>query len=182
MRDHHEWTAFRHAVFGALFLVAFSGFAKEPRWYERPGMPITLASSGFVFSAMLPHDWSFKAERGFVPPAQLASSCRVRSAFHSDRDWNRFLASALRSTDGLNAADDARIILKIGGHPAVSDRYVRGSVMVRNVYIDLSDLRPDSGAVWTFEGDATDEGTDCELQFLALIHSARITRAGATGH
>ncbi|HEU4886359.1 MAG TPA: hypothetical protein VFV49_00625 [Thermoanaerobaculia bacterium] len=163
-------------AFCALILVALFSFAKEPRWYQQPGTPVTLESSGFELRAMLPQGWTFTAEQGLVPPLEFASSCRVRGGFYTDRNWDRFLVSALRSTDSVLTAEEARFVLKIGGHPAVSNRYVREPFTVRDIYIDLSDLQPDSGAVWTFEGSPTPERSDCELQFLALIQSARITR------
>lgn len=160
----------------ALFFVALFSFAKEPRQYKQPGTPVTLESSGFEFRATLPHGWSFTTDQGFVPPPDFASSCRVRGEFHTDRDWDRFLLSALRTTDGVRRAEDARIVLKVAGHPGVSNRYVREPYTVRDIYINLSDLQPDSGAVWTFEGSPTPEGSDCELQFLEMMHSATITR------
>lgn len=166
MRNRNEWTAFRHAVIGALFLVAPLASAKDVQWYKQPGTPFTLASTGFDLRAKLPQRWSL-TESGFVPPS---SSCRVRIAFHADRDWDDLLTGRLRSTD-------ARMMFRIGDHNAVSNRYVRDSVTVRDIYIDLSELQKDSGIVWTFEGDATDDRSDCELQFLAMIGSARITRS-----
>jgi hypothetical protein len=162
-------------AFCALFFVALFSFAKEPRWYKQPGTQVTLESSGFELRATLPHGWSFTTEQGFVPPPNLASSCRVRAEFYRDRNWDDFLVSALRSTDGVGRAEDARMVLKVAGHPAVSNRYVREPFMVRDIYINLSDLQPDSVAVWTFEGRPTTEGFDCELQFLAMFHSATIT-------
>jgi hypothetical protein len=163
-------------AFCALSLVAQFSFAREPRRHPLPGTPVTLESSGFVFRATLPHGWSFTADQGFVPPPDLASSCRVRGRFYIDRDWERFLTSALRATDGLRTAEDARYVLKIAGQPAVSNRYMREGFTIRDVYIDLSELRPDSGAVWTFEGSRSREESDCELQFLGMMHSATITR------
>lgn len=163
-------------AFCALFFVALFSFAREPRWYTQPGTPVTLESSDFEFRAMLPQGWSFTTDHGFVPPPAFASSCRVRGGFYTDRKWDRFLVSALRPTDGMSTGEDGRTVLKIGGRPAVSNRYVRAPFTVRDIYINLSDLQPDSGAVWTFEGSPTPEGSDCELQFLAMIHSAKITR------
>jgi hypothetical protein len=80
--------------------------------------------------------------------------------------------SALRGRDG-----DERYVLKIGGHPAVSSRYMRNDRTIRKIYIELTNLQPDSGAVWTFEGSPTPEGSDCELQFVAMIQSVKITRS-----
>ena len=64
----------------------------------------------------------------------------------------------------------------IGGHPAVSSRDTSGGKTVMNVYINLSEAEPDSASVWSFQGEKTKEGGDCELQFLAFISSANITR------
>lgn len=163
------------SAFFACFVALFNS-AEESRWYTQPGRAVTLESSGFEFRALLPQGWSFTTEHGFVPPSALESSCRVRGGFHTNQSWDRFLVSKLRSTDGFRTADGARSVMKIGGHPAVSNRYVREPFAVHDIYINLSELQPDSGAVWTFEGTRTKEGTDCGLQFLALIQSARITR------
>jgi hypothetical protein len=160
----------------ALSFAAIVSFAGEPSRYKQQGTPVTLEWSDFEFRATLPHGWSFTTEQGFVPPPDFASSCRVRGRFHVDRNWDRFLVSALRSTDGVSKAKDARIVLKVAGYPAVSNRYVREPFTVRDIYINLSDLRPDSGAVWTLEGSPTPEGSDCELQFLEMMHSSTITR------
>jgi hypothetical protein len=160
-------------AFCALLSIALFSFAKEPRWYEQPGTPVTVESSGFELRTKLPQGWSFTKEQGFVPPPGLASSCRVRGWFYTDRNWDRFLVSALEPTNGVH---DARTVMKIGGHPAVSNRYVREGRTIRDTYINLSDLHPDSGTVWTFEGSLTQEGSNCELQFLAMIQSAKIAR------
>jgi len=162
-------------VLSALLFAQFS-FAKGPPRYTQPGTPVAMESSGFEFRATLPHGWSFTTEQGFAPPPDFASACHVRGEFYTGRNWDRFLVAALRATDGVRRAEDARIVQKVAGHPAVSNRYVREPFMVRDIYINLSDLQSDSGAVWTFEGSPTPEGTDCELQFLAMIHSATITR------
>lgn len=159
------------AVCALSFLAPFS-IAKVPHWYRHPGTPVTIEWSGFELRAMLPQGWSATAS-GFAPPADLASSCHVRGVFHTDRKWDDFLVSSL-------LAGDERYVLKIGGHPAVSSRYVREARTIRKIYIDLAALQPDSGAVWTFEGNPTPEGSDCERQFVAMIQSARITRATAT--
>ena len=155
-----------------LLLLAALSFLKQP------GTPVTIESSGFQMRAMLPQDWSFTAEQGFVPPPALAPSCRVRGTFYTDRNWDRFLVSALRSNDVYRT--DARVAMKIGDHPAVSSRYTRDAVTVHDIYINLADLQPDSGAVFTVESNG---GSDCEMQFVAIVHSASITRApsGATG-
>lgn len=159
-------------AFCVLSFLALFSFAKEPRWYTRPGTPVTVESSGFELRVKMPHGWSYTTDHGFVPPPDFASSCSVRGVFHTDRNWDRLLVSALRAGDG-----EKRYVLKIGGHPAVSNRYVREARTIRNIYIDLSDLQPDSAAVWTFEGSPTPEGSDCEQQFVAMIQSAQITRA-----
>lgn len=158
-----------------LFTAPFS-FAREPRWYTQPGSPIILELSGFVFHANLPQGWSLTTDHVIVPAPAFASSCRVRGKFYTDVNWNSFLESALRSTNGVLAAEGTRSLQKIGGHPAVSNRYVRERVTVHDIYINLSDLQPDSGAVWTFEGSPTQEGLDCEAQFLFVINSATISR------
>jgi hypothetical protein len=160
----------------ALLLAAPSGLAKDRRWYTQPGTPVTVESSGFMVRTTLPHGWTFTDERGFVPPPALASDCRVRSAFHTDSNWDRFLVSILESTAGLSTARDARAVVKIGGHPAVSNRYVREGTVVHDYYINLSELQPGSFAVWTFEGSTTAEAGDCEMQFMTLVHRGRITR------
>jgi hypothetical protein len=160
----------------ALSLVALSGLAKEPRWAKQPGTPVTLESSGFELRATLPHGWSHSAKQGLVPPPALAPSCRVSVDFHTDGDWDRFLVAALRSTERMSTASDARTVMKAGGRPAVLNRYARESVAVREVYVDLSDLQPGSGVVWKYEGSSNTEGWDCELQFFTTVHSAAITR------
>jgi hypothetical protein len=163
------------STFCALSFLALCSSAKELPWYRQPGTPVTVEWSGFALRAKMPKGWSYTTDHGFVPPPSVASSCRVRGVFHTDREWDRFLVSALRASDG-----DHRYIFKIGGHPAVSSRYRREARTIRNIYIDLSDLQPDSGAVWTFEGSPTPEGSDCEQQFVMMIESARITRATPT--
>lgn len=162
-------------AFCALSFLALASFAKEPPWYQQPRTPVTVESSGFALGAMMPKGWSYTTDLGFVPPPDLASSCRVRGVFHTDRKWDRFLVSALRVGDR-----DERYVLKIDDHPAVSNRYAREGRTIRSIYIDLSDLQRDSGAVWTFEGSATPEGSVCEQQFVVMIESAKITRATAT--
>ena len=149
-----------------LLFLALMSFLKQS------GTPITIQSSGFELHAMMPQGWTFTAEQGFVPPPALASSCRVRGTFYTDRKWDDFLVSALRSNDVFRT--DARVAMKIGDHPAVSNRYTREAVTVHDTYINLSELQPDSGAVFTVESSG---GSDCEMQFVALIHSARITRS-----
>ncbi|HYC59378.1 MAG TPA: hypothetical protein VEK79_07415 [Thermoanaerobaculia bacterium] len=153
-----------------LLLLALLNVAKQP------GTPITIESFGFESRVVLPQGWSFTADRGFIPPPALVSSCRVRGQFYTDRNWDRFLTSVLRSDDRYRTADDARRVHKIGDHPAVTNRYTRDVFTVRDIYINLADLQPDSGAVFTFEGSNTPAGSDCELQFVAMIHSARITQ------
>jgi hypothetical protein len=162
-------------LFGALSFLALFSFAEEPRWYTQPGTPVTVEWSGFELRAMMPQGWAYTADHGFVPPPDFASSCRVRGVFHIAREWDRFLVSALRGRDG-----DERHVLKIGGHPAVSSRYMRNDRTIRNIYINLSDVRPDSGAVWTFEGSPTSEGSDCELQFVAMIQTLEVLGAPAS--
>src|SRR3989337_2516153 len=110
----------RLAVFCALSFLALFSFAKVPRWYTQPGTPITVEWSGFELRTRMPEGWSYTTDHAFVPPPDLASSCRVRGVFHVDRQWDHFLVSALRAHDG-----DERYVLKIGGHPAVSSRYTR---------------------------------------------------------
>lgn len=161
------------AICALVFVAPFS-FAREPHWYMQPGTPVVLESSGFVFHATLPQGWSLTTDHVIVPPPAFASSCRVRGKFYTDVRWGSFLEAAFRSTNGVRAAEGTRFVQKIGGHAAVSNRYVR-DLVVHDMYIDLSDIQPDSGAVWTFEGSPTDEGLDCEAQFLAMISSARIT-------
>jgi hypothetical protein len=144
--------------------------------FKQPGTPVILEWSGFEVRAMLPHGWSLTTDQGFVPPPELASSCRVRGELHTDRNWDRFLVPALRSTDDVRTGGVARVVLKVDGHPAVSNRYVRGPFTVRDIYIDLSDLQPDSLAVWTFEGAHTTEAAECERQFMAMVQGATISR------
>lgn len=158
-----------------LLLVALSSLDREPSWLRQPRTPVTLTSAGFELRTELPHGWSFTADHGFVTPPELASSCRVRVEFRTN-DWDRFLVAALRATEGALTDKDARYVLKVAEHPAVSNRYRREELTVRDVSIDLSDLRPDSGVVWTFEGSPTAEGSDCEHQFLSIVHRATISR------
>lgn len=134
---------------------------------------LNFEASGFDVRMTLPENWSYSAEQGFVAPAELAASCRVRGTFYTDREWDRFLVSALRSSDRYKTAHDARTLHKINGHRALTNRYMRDGETVRDIYIDLGKLEPDSGAVFTFEG--TNAG-DCEMEFVSMIHSARITR------
>lgn len=161
------------AICALLFVAPFI-FAREPHWYTQPGTPVVLESSGFVFHAILPRGWSLTTEQLIVPPPAMGSSCRLRGEFYTDVRWGSFLEAAFRSTDGVSTAKGTRFVQKIGGHAAVSNRYVR-DLVVHDIYINLSDIRPDSGAVWTFEGSSTEEGLDCEAQFLAMINSATIT-------
>jgi hypothetical protein len=140
----------------------------------QPGTPVVLESSGFVFHASLPRGWSLSTDDVIVPPPAFASSCRVRGKFYTDVKWDSFLEAAFRSTNGVRAPEGTRSVQKIGGHAAVSNRYVR-DLVIHDIYIDLSDIRPDSGAVWTFEGSSTEEGSQCEVQFLAMIGTAKIT-------
>lgn len=167
-------------AFGALLFVALFSVAKEPRRSPQPGKPVTLESYGFELRATLPQGWSLTAEEGFVLPPDLAASCRVRGGFYTDRNWDRFLVSALRPSDRLLTSEDARVVLKMAGHPAVSNRYLREAVRVRDIYINLSDLQLDSGAVWTVESNLTPEGSDCEHKFVTMIQSATITRVTST--
>jgi len=162
-------------AFFVLLCVSLPGFARNKRWYEQPGTPVTLEASGFVLKAKLPHGWSFTQDRGFVPPPAFASVCRVRYEFYADREWHRVLEPALSRPAPV---EGARFGLKIGGHEALSNRYVRETTIVRDVYINLSDLQPDSGAIWSFEAGAntSQEEMDCETQFLAVINTAIITR------
>jgi len=90
------------------------------------------------------------------------------------------LVSALRPSDHLLTSEKARVVLKVAGHPGVSNRYVREGVRVLDIYINLSDLQPDSGSVWTVESSPTQAGLDCEYEFDAMIRSARITRVTST--
>jgi hypothetical protein len=163
------------AICALLFAAPLSS-AREPPWYTQPGTPVVLESSGFVFQANVPRGWSLTIDHVIAPPPAYASSCRVRDTFYTGLDWNSFLESALNSTNGVRATEGTRLVQKIGGHPAVSNRYVRELFTVYDMYINLSDLQPDSGAVWTFEGNSTPEGLDCEHQFLFMINSATITR------
>jgi hypothetical protein len=163
------------AILALLFAAPFC-LALEPPWYTQPGTPVVLESSGFVFRANLPRGWSLTVDHVIAPPSAYASSCRVRGTFYTGLDWNSFLESSLRSANGVRAIDGTRFVQNIGGHPAVSNRYVRELSTVDDMYINLSDLQPDSGVVWTFEGNSTPEGVECEHQFLFMISRARITR------
>lgn len=159
-------------AFSALVFASLVVFAREKPWYTQPGTPMTLESSGFVFKASLPQGWSFTTDREILPPPAFASACRLRGHFYTDREWNRVLAPALLAP----SAEGARVVQKIGGHEAVSRRSASDTVTVHEFYINLSALQPDSGTVWRFEGSASTEGLECELQFYALINSATITR------
>jgi len=134
-------------AFCALFFVSGLSFATEPRRYMHPGTQVTLEFSGFVFRATLPHGWSVTADQTIVPPPELTSSCSVRRRVRTEGDWDDFVVSALRSANGAHPPDGTRILVKVGGHQAVSNRYMREASTIRDIYIDLSDLRPDSGAV-----------------------------------
>ena len=160
-----------------LCIAALSVMAKGPRWFERPATPVTLQSSVFEIRTMLPHGWSYTAAAGFAPPADVVPPCRVRVVLHTNRKWDAMLVPALRATEGARTSEDDRFAMKVGGHPAVSNRYVRGPHILRDIYIDLSGLQPDSAAVWTFEGDRSAAGSDCELQFLSIVRSGRIELA-----
>ena len=157
-------------------VVALSGMAKEPRWPQAPRTPVTLESSGFEIRTTLPQGWSYTTPEGFIPPADRASTCRVRLVIHTNREWDAVLVPALRATEGAQTNKDARFVMKAGGHPAVSNSYIRAPRMVRDIYINLSALQRDSAAVWTFEGSRTAEGSDCELQFLSIVQSAKIQK------
>lgn len=161
-------------AFCALSVLALCSDAQGPRWYEQPGTPVTVEWSGFELRARLPQGWSLTTDHGFAPPPELASSCGVRGVFHTGRNWDDFLASSLGAREGGD-----RYVLKIGGHPAVSDRYEREARTIRNIYIDLSALQSDSGSVWTLERSRTRAGSDCEQQFVAMIESAKIRRTTA---
>ena len=140
-----------------------------PRWMTEPGTPLTVKESGFDMRATLPQGWSYS--KGFVPPAKLAQTCRVSVALHTDQNWDRFLVSTLRRTGPAGPGD--RAVVKIGGHPAVANRYMRDGVAVYEFYVDLSALQADSIAVWTLEQDAS---SDCELRYLAIVNSSTVTR------
>src|SRR5260221_4856447 len=163
-----------------LLVVAFVGTAmaggeREVPWYRDPGSAVTLKSSGFVFKARLPRGWSV-TDGAVVPPEAFASACHVRGEFYRNREWTRFLVSALDLGDVVHASRQQRVLRRIGGLPAVSSRDTSGGNTVMNVYINLSEVEPDSASVWSFQGEKTQEGRDCELQFLAFVTSAAITR------
>lgn len=157
--------------FVVLVSVALCSFAKEPHWARQPGTPVTFEASGFELRTTLPHGWTFTTAEGFAPPPGLASSCSVRVELQTDRNWDRFLVSRLRATHGARTT-----VLKMGGHPAVSNRYERDHLRVEDLYINLAELQPDSSVVWRFEGSPTPEGSDCELQFLTIVNRAAIAR------
>lgn len=158
-----------------LVLVSLSGFAKEPQ-RVRPGRPVTLEASGFELRTTLPHGWSFTTEEGFTPPPELVSSCRVRTRFHTEGNWDGLVVRELRSTDATLVGSNPRTVVKIAGHQAVPNYHRRKPFRVLDLYVDLSDLQPGSGMVWTFEGNPNWQGSDCEVQFLSMVNSATITR------
>ncbi|HUR82982.1 MAG TPA: hypothetical protein VM733_19640 [Thermoanaerobaculia bacterium] len=153
--------------------IALAGLAGQPDWAKKPPTPVRLKASGFVVQTGLPHGWTYTSDDGFMAPAELAPACRVRVAFHATRNWDEFLVAALRPTDGGRPGE--RAVVRIDGHPAVSNRYSRKGVAIHDIYIDLSALHAGSGAVWTLEQRATSVPSDCELQFLAMVNKATIT-------
>ncbi|HEV7240146.1 MAG TPA: hypothetical protein VGQ36_12980 [Thermoanaerobaculia bacterium] len=160
------------AVICALVCAATASSGKTP-WFKEPGIPMTLHSPGFLLQARMPRGWTI-IDNAIVPPPALGSDCRVEVRFHRDHEWNDFLVAALDI--GVHRPGRRKTVLKIGGHPAVSDRYVSGDDKVIKFYLNLSNLEPDSVAVLALrEGLPLDEG-DCELQFLALVHSVSIVR------
>jgi hypothetical protein len=154
---------------------AVAGGEREKPWYKDPGTAMTLKASGFVFKARLPRGWS-TTDGQVVPPEAFASSCQVHGEFLTNREWNRLLVSALDLRNMAHAAREERFVLRIGGHPAVSSRYSSDGNTVINVYVNLSEVEPDSASVWSFKGDTTQEGQDCALQFMSFIGTATITR------
>jgi hypothetical protein len=154
---------------------AVAGGEREVPWYKEPGTAMTLKSSGFVFKARLPRGWSVK-DGAVAPPEAFASSCQVRGEFLTNHEWNRFLVSALGLRSVARATGEERFVRRIGGLPAVSSRYTDDGHTVINIYVNLSEVEPDSASVWSFKGDTTQEGQDCALQFMSFIGSATITR------
>jgi len=161
-----------------LTLVAAAAVAageREVPWYKDPGTAVTLKASGFIFKARLPRGWSVTGGE-VVPPETFTSSCQVHGEFLTNREWNRFLVAALDPRNFGRAAREERFVRRIGGLPAVSSRYTSDGNTVINIYVNLSEIEPDSASVWSFKGDTTQEGQDCALQFMSFVSSATITR------
>lgn len=170
------------ALLGMLLFASLS-FADEPlrrdgpEWNRQPGTPVSFETAGFNVRMTLPHGWTLKDDREFVPPPNLAPSCRVRGEIYTGRNWNEFLAMSLSPSNDLDRSTNPRTLHTLNDRPAVTNRFSRKDERVVEVYVNLSGVQADSGAMWTFEGRRTDEGNVCELQFLTLVHSATIRRA-----
>lgn len=162
----------RVAMLGALLCSATSAIA-DPPWYRDPGIPMTLHSGGFLLHARLPRGWTVSDDAILAPPA-LGAGCQVEVRFHEDRAWNDFLVAVLDFDEPRSRT--RREVLRLGGHPAVSDHYVSGDHEVMNFYVDLSSLEAGSGVALTLRKRLPLDGGDCELQFLALVHSVTIDR------
>jgi hypothetical protein len=132
----------------------------------------TITVDRFVITAGLPDGWS--VEDGEVqPPAALRSSCRVHGAIFSGRDWNRTLAAGLDPANVIRASNEHRELFRIGGHEAVRNEYTDSSGRtVVDIYINLTDLAPDTVALWHFDGAKTAEGRQCRIAFGFFIDSA----------
>lgn len=171
----------RIVVAVSIVVSAIVAFAHGAPWYTQRGSRIEVKSSGFVLEATVPRGWS-ATENEVVPPSAFGSACRVRGEFYRDREWKHFLAAELDPADLARLSAEQRSVLAIGGHPAVIARSGSGGTIVVHVYINTSDLQPDSAALWTFTGDDSRDGLECEAQFRAFISSVSITLESSAGH
>jgi hypothetical protein len=162
-------------------VATISALAGENLWGAHPSV-VTVTSDGFTLTAKLPTGWSVE-DGQILPPMALRSACRVRVELHKDRDWNRALSAALDAENVVRSATEHRTLLKVSGRVAVTSEYTDGShKRIENVYIDLEDLEAGDLAVWTFEGDNTAEGQQCQMAFGMFIGSATIKLQPDAGH
>jgi hypothetical protein len=162
----------------SLLVAALPLLAADAPWYRQRGDRVTVSSSGFVLKTTVPRGWS-TTEDQVVPPASFGSACHVRGEFYRDREWNHFLSAELDPENFVRLSAEHRNLLRIGGRPAVMARSESGGAVVVHVYINTSDLEPNTAALWTFTGDDSQDGLECEAQFEALIASASITLASS---
>src|SRR5260221_6874642 len=148
-----------------LLVVAFVGTAmaggeREVPWYRDPGSAVTLKSSGFVFKARLPRGWSV-TDGAVVPPEAFASACHVRGEFYRNREWNRFLVSALDLGDVVHASRQQRVLRRIGGPSAGSSPDTSGVAYAVNGYINLFAEEPHNAFLLRFPGAQTQAWHEC---------------------
>lgn len=152
----------------ATLAVAAAALGAPPRTAPRS----VIESEPFTITARLPEGWTVEDAR-IVPPASLRSSCQVHWELIRDRDWNTALASVVR-----DSAPASRALVKIGGHAAldVQSGAGAGSRSSRSYYINLDDIEPATFSIWTFEGDNSSAGHECQMGFMFLVQSLSIER------